>query len=44
MPMPDEEARRNAVRRAVDLVEALFPLALLAMFLVILAGLSQILF
>ena len=37
------EARRKAVRRAVDLVEALFPLACVAMVLVILAGLLQLL-
>ncbi len=40
---PSEEARRKTVRRAVDLVEALFPLAFVAMVLVILAGLLQLL-
>ena len=44
MPEPSDEARRQAVRRAVEFVEALFPLAFVAMILVILAGLLQLLF
>ena len=43
MPKLSDEARRQAVRRAVEFVEVLFPLAFVAMILVILAALLQIL-
>ena len=38
---PDAEARRRAVGRAVDVVEALFPLAFGILVLVLRAGLLQ---
>ena len=44
MPKLSDEAKRQAVRRAVEFVEVLFPLAFVAMILVILAALLQILF
>lgn len=44
MPDPTEEARRQAVRRAIEFVEILFLLAFVAMILLLLAGLFQLLF
>jgi len=38
---PDAEARRRAVGRAVEFVEALFPLAFGILVLVLLAGLLE---
>lgn len=39
-----EEAKRRAVRRAVDVVETIFPVAFCIMVLIILAGVLQALF
>ena len=39
---PDAEARRRAVGRAIDVVEALFPFAFGLLVLVLLAGLLRL--